>query len=88
MTFRIGDNDRFVTLHNRYARVRSTQINTDNLSHNLKLLFRFQFIFILSVRSPDGAVTCPETSKGYTKRIFGRKYPADPAAACQKRTSD
>ena len=44
MTFRIGDNDRFVTLHNRYARVRSTQINTDNLSHNLKLLFRFQFI--------------------------------------------
>ena len=43
VTFRIGDNDRFVTLHNRYARVRSTQINTDNLSHNLKLLFRFQF---------------------------------------------
>ena len=64
MTFRIGDNDRFVTLHNRYARVRSTQINTDNLSHNLKLLFRFQFIiYSFCPVSPTEPSRAPKRAK-------------------------
>ena len=85
MTFRIGDNDRFVTLHNRYARVRSTQINTDNLSHNLKLLFRFQFI-IYSLFFLSGLPTEPSRAPKRAKVIpngfsDGNIRPAPPQPA-------
>ena len=35
LAFAVGDNNRFATFKNRYARICRTEVNTNNLSHNL-----------------------------------------------------
>ena len=37
-TFAVGDNDGFAAFHNGYTGIGSTQVDTDNLAHNLFLL--------------------------------------------------
>ena len=37
-TLRVGDDNGLAALHNSYAAVGSTKVNTNNLTHNIKLL--------------------------------------------------